>query len=333
MKCSMNLMGFVLLLLLSSKGFATEVESSKELETKNTQNSQAQVAGEKLEKDAVIPMATSTPKSAETQTVDTKSAEPKPEGSKPEEPKTVDSKLQTSEVSDKAKPAEKSEATDKAVNSEKVQDADKTEKTNKVDTAEKTESADSTNKNENPSEGRSFGRIGPMFTLSFPRIKEISLEYLTVNKMFSFALSKGGISIDPATNISATFSNFDIRGRWHPFMGSFFLGAGYGSQSITIEGTETINSITAHLKEEVTSTYFMPQLGWLSVWDIGLTMGFELGTIIPSGVSTNFTSDAPALVKATSDYKKLKEDAESTGNKLGASSIPYIALFRIGWLF
>lgn len=49
--------------------------------------------------------------------------------------------------------------------------------------------------------------------------------------------------------------------------------------------------------------------------------------------SGKITSDVTGAAETTAEYAKLKKDAEDAGNKLGKTSIPYMTLFKIGWLF
>ncbi len=176
-------------------------------------------------------------------------------------------------------------------------------------------------------------RLGPAVSLSFPRVTEYSLEFKSGNGMFSTALTTGGFSFKPDSKTKAGFSNFELRGRWHPFMGTFFVGMGFGSQFIKVQATDSISSNNVTLDLDIASSYSLPHIGWLKVYDFGLTFGFDIGLIVPSGVKTKLTSNASDPIKATSDYKKLEDDAVSSGDKLGRVSLPYMTLFKVGWLF
>lgn len=176
-------------------------------------------------------------------------------------------------------------------------------------------------------------KLGPTVAVSFPRVTEYALEYKTGSGLFSTALISGGFSFKPESTTSASFSNFELRGRWHPFYGSFFLGLGMGSQSIKVQATDTINSTNVVLDLDITSTYMVPHIGWLSVYSFGLTFGFDVGMIVPSGVKSKLSSNAPTIVKSTSDYQKMEDDILASGDKLGKVSIPYMTLLKVGWLF
>jgi hypothetical protein len=176
-------------------------------------------------------------------------------------------------------------------------------------------------------------KLGPTIALTFPRVKELGLEFKAGSGFFSFGLISGGFKTKPTSEVSAEFSNYELRGRWHPFAGSFFLGVGYGKQNIKLEGTKEISSVPVTLNLDIESTYLMPHLGWFRVSDIGLTFGFDIGTILPSGVTSKMTSNASTAAESTSDYAKMKKDTEDAGDKLGKTSLPYMALFKIGWLF
>jgi hypothetical protein len=186
---------------------------------------------------------------------------------------------------------------------------------------------------------KSWGRLGLSAALTAPHIIEYGLDYFTPDNMFSSSFVVGGYTFKTGT-VSAGISSYDLRGRWHPFMGSFFLGLAYGSQKISIEAKDVVNTFDTIVKLDIKSAYVMPHLGWFAAWDSGFTLGFELGMIMPSGVSSSLTTDIPAAsasqraaIEATNDYIKMKTDAESAGDKLGKTSIPYLTLLKLGWVF
>jgi hypothetical protein len=185
----------------------------------------------------------------------------------------------------------------------------------------------------------SWGQLGLTGSLALPHVIEYGLDYLSPGKMLSSSFVIGGYKFK-AGDVSAGISSYDLRGRWHPFMGSFFLGLAYGTQKISVEAKDTVNTFETIVKLDIKSAYLMPHIGWLAVWDSGFTLGFDLGMIMPSGVSTTLSTDIPSAtasqkdaVVTSSDYLKLKKDAESSGDKLGKTSIPYITLLKIGWMF
>jgi hypothetical protein len=201
------------------------------------------------------------------------------------------------------------------------------------------ESANSESKKDESSGGRNFGKVGISYGISFPHFTEYGIDYQTMNKMFSFSGILGGKALT-MSDAKVNISSMDLRLRWHPFMGSFFLGVGYGKQTIALEASGTYANIATVAKLDIKNNYLMPHMGWFRVWDIGLTMGFDFGVLTPSGVTSTLTTDTPSAspaertaALASADYLKMKDDTEKMGKTFGSASIPYITLFKIGWLF
>jgi hypothetical protein len=219
-----------------------------------------------------------------------------------------------------------------------TEDNNATKSTDKEGTSSIQEKAPA--KKEKGEGGRSFGRIGLSYGISFPHFTEYGLDYLTLNKFFSFSGILGGAKAKMGGGVSTEISSQDLRVRWHPFASSFFFGVGYGIQTIGLQATTTSNSTTAVTKLKIKGNYMLPHIGWFRVWDIGLTMGFDLGYLRPSGVTSTLDTDTPGATQAERDallasteYQKSKKDIEAAGKLLGSVSIPYLTLFKIGWVF
>lgn len=201
----------------------------------------------------------------------------------------------------------------------------------------------------NTSSGGLLGdfRVGPSVNVGFPFLMNYGVDVMW-KKTFSGGFYGGGMKRDIDDKSQIELYNWDLRGRWHPFQGSFFLGAAYGKHGIVgltksnlkfdNEGVEM--TVPTSLRLEITSSYLTPHLGWMSVWDSGFTMGFEIGYQIPSGVSTemqtafeNVSASGEQAVKDSAAYKKLKTDLEDLGDTLGKTAVPYINLLKLGWMF
>jgi hypothetical protein len=188
-------------------------------------------------------------------------------------------------------------------------------------------------------------RIGPTISVGIPFIMNTSLEVL-YKDTFSGAVSFGGKDIATG-DVELGISNFDVRGRWHPWQGSFFIGAIYGNQKLTAKMEQdleaevggTTEKVPTTIDLEVKTTYITPHLGWFAMWDSGFTLGFELGYQMPLASDANLDIDidadpaAEAEAKDTDDFKKNKKDVEDAAQAFGEKAIPYINLLRIGWLF
>lgn len=186
-------------------------------------------------------------------------------------------------------------------------------------------------------------RVGPTFNVALiPPTFGIDVMYKN-----SFS---GGFHMGPfrykSEKVDVKFNSWDVVGRWHPWMGSFFVGLGYVSQSLDLEASEKMDSganqkVKTTLKVGVTTNYLMPHLGWMSVWDSGFTLGFEIGYKMHSSHSTDklkasfdgATAGQVAAVISSSDYKKLEKDVNDVADQFGEKSIPYINFLKIGYLF
>jgi hypothetical protein len=140
-------------------------------------------------------------------------------------------------------------------------------------------------------------------------------------------------------------SNADLRGRWHPWDGSFFLGLILGAQGLSGESRSSIavsgQQVPVKISLKVPSGYITPHLGWLWTFKTGFVMGFELGWQAPLGSSAHLDVEIedPTLngylsqVKATPQYQKLQSDLEDGLKRLGQVGFPYVTLLRLGWNF
>jgi hypothetical protein len=190
-------------------------------------------------------------------------------------------------------------------------------------------------------------RIGPTVSLAFPHLGNASVEVMYKDS-FSGGVSFGRLKRELDEDTEIELRNMDVRARWHPFEGSFFLGAAYGNQGIVgkvktdletdYQGLEVKVPTTIRLAVDV--NYFTPHLGWFAVWDSGFTMGFEIGYQMALKSESdlqigfeNVTEEAEDELKESDDYKKQKKDIEAVAKAFGEKGIPYVNLLRIGWMF
>jgi hypothetical protein len=189
-------------------------------------------------------------------------------------------------------------------------------------------------------------RIGPSVALGLPHPVTGGVD-IVYGDLVSLSVT-GGRSGAAVEETEIEIRNWDAALRWYPFQGSFFLGAAYGSQGLVgklktdvdvTTGGVTLKVPTT-IRLEVESSYLTPQIGWFARWDSGLTLGFDFGYQMPSAVTTdvqtsfdNVSAASEQAVKNSEDYKKNKDDVEKAAKAFGKVAIPYITLFRIGWLF
>jgi len=201
-----------------------------------------------------------------------------------------------------------------------------------------------------------FREWGPTLSANVPHPVWIDLNYRP-NLKFSFAFGFGGLAIPYKTSTGPSgklsIGAADLRARWHPWGGAFFLGAALGSQNVKGTGSETIPvtigsgpstqtlNVETTLDAKIASTYLTPHLGWFWALRSGFVIGVDLGIQLPVHPQTtldvttnNRTANiAVAVVQATQQYQDFETKLKDTGNKVGAIPLPCVTVLRIGYLF
>lgn len=187
-------------------------------------------------------------------------------------------------------------------------------------------------------------RIGPSVAIGVPHPVTGALD-IVYRDIFSLTLASGSYALN-VSDTKVKISSWDANLRWFPFQGSFYIGAGYGGQEVDLNAKAEIDYIAgtsvgkadSNLHLIVKSNYVMPQFGWFARWDFGLTLGFDFGLMLPSGVNSKFDASFDAdptveqAVLESEDYSMTKDDVEKAGKILGKTVIPCITLLRIGFL-
>ncbi len=190
-------------------------------------------------------------------------------------------------------------------------------------------------------------RLGPAIQLGLPHPVTYGGEGLYA-KIVSFGFSTGSYTVTQISKAHIGIRSWELFARWHPFADAFFLGGAYGHQDIKgrfeddlkvkISGFPT--TVPTRVDAAIHSNYVSPRLGWLTVYDSGFTLGFEIGAQIPLSPVTrvdatmpSMSASAAAQVKATNDYKDLKKKADDAVKLLGKKTFPYLTLLKMGWLF
>lgn len=163
------------------------------------------------------------------------------------------------------------------------------------------------------------------------------LDYVHSSGYFSAGASVGSYSMK-SDDVEISLANTDLALRYHPFAGAFYLGVMIGNQTITAKKAETITNggftQTVNAEVKVEANTMTPHLGWMwGVSDGGLFVSFDLGMQNPSGVKTTLTTDVDPTIASTQEYKDLEADVQKKGNDIGNTSLPYIGLLKIGYLF
>jgi hypothetical protein len=188
-------------------------------------------------------------------------------------------------------------------------------------------------------------RYGVAASLALPHLVNLSLEGMFQDK-FGISFNWGNVTRSLA-NVDVAMRHQDIRLKWFPMSSSFFVGVALGQHQLTgelyrdIKETTTNQTISTNGKLVASANYVAPHVGWFSVWDSGFTMGCDFGWLVPSGVSTSFTSSFGSLpsgvtaetLEATNEYKEMKKDLEDSAKKYASTPVPFATLIRIGWMF
>lgn len=198
---------------------------------------------------------------------------------------------------------------------------------------------------------------GPSLALGFPHPFTIGGDWRSPEREWSLGAAFGffpNITLkvgSDKTPVAIGLKSFDLRGRWHPWKGAFFVGTALGQQKISASATKAVNisslkipgytTTPVTINAELKTLFFTPHLGWMWTLDNGLFFGLEGGIqfALSSSSEFNVTSSDPlteavlGLVKLTADYQTLKSRTEDGMNKIGKINLPYITLFKIGYLF
>jgi hypothetical protein len=145
-----------------------------------------------------------------------------------------------------------------------------------------------------------------------------------------------------------TYREYDVYARWYPLGGPVFGGVGVGYA--TIRGTlsneydvspyhdlapELPDSLEVTSRASVRTMVLTPQLGLLHTFDIGLTLGVDVGAQVPLRPSEiQVTTDLPESVpREVVDAYIAPNDQKvyDTLEKVGRTTIPTINV-RIGWM-
>ncbi len=191
-----------------------------------------------------------------------------------------------------------------------------------------------------------------------PHLMNYGLDYWHSSRWFSLSANMGGGSVPSSTlksyisdvdEPSLKISNVEAVARYHIFAGSFYLGLGYGNHTIDAAGNKTVTitspvpgSATVRLTDRIKSNYLTPHVGWLWKLDVGLTFGFDIGYMAPSGASVELKEEALTALpggasladfQSTAEYQKARKDVIDASEQIGKKGLPYLALFRIGYMF
>jgi hypothetical protein len=120
------------------------------------------------------------------------------------------------------------------------------------------------------------------------------------------------------------FNAFDLDLRWFPFLGSFFVGASFGRQSLKGAVTEQTAFGPQTATADLTTWYGTPRAGWMWTFEPGFVLGFDLG------VQLKLISDRTVTVPpaATPEIRNRVNNLADLG---ATYPLPSLRL-RVGWM-
>lgn len=125
---------------------------------------------------------------------------------------------------------------------------------------------------------------------------------------------------------SAKLTMPEILLNYHPFAGSFFIGAGIGTESLEVTATDSATSQQAKATVDAITTII--KTGWMwGASDGGFWFGMDISYIMPSSPDTTIT--APGVPPTSQAYI----DTLDAADKFGETSYVNITFARLGWLF
>ena len=165
--------------------------------------------------------------------------------------------------------------------------------------------------------------IGLSFGIGLPYVSQPQLDY-RMSKTIGFSVASNSLTLDAGT-ASVSLALTEAMVNYYPFEGSFFIGAGLGSQTFEVTATDATTSTTA--SAEATSSTTVIKTGW--AWgsdDGGFWFGMDAAYILPSGGDVTITGTAV-------DGQTAYDDAEEQGEKFAESAYVNFTFFRLGYMF
>ena len=183
--------------------------------------------------------------------------------------------------------------------------------------------------------------------IGFPHGYDLNFEHFSSGGTGSWSIGAGYIPTISfnwdSVPVQLQTSNIDLRGRWHPLHGGFFLGLATGLQNIQAAGTQSFTvsgqSVPTQVSVSITDAYLIPHAGF--IWHggsfiFGLEAGSQMGFGSSSKLATtvtdpNYQSQINA-VEATTLYQAFQTSIQNSFNRIGNANLLYAAI-RLGWVF
>lgn len=166
--------------------------------------------------------------------------------------------------------------------------------------------------------------VGVYVGAGVPFLGQAGVNY-TMSSMFSFSVGYNMLDLSSG-DASVKLSMPEAMVNFHPFSGSFFLGAGVGQNNLEVTATESSSGLQA--KAEVSSLATIVKAGWMwGIDDGGFWFGVDTAFVSPSSSDVDITN--PGVPTSSQEYKDLVDAAETYGE----TAFPNVTFARIGYLF
>lgn len=173
--------------------------------------------------------------------------------------------------------------------------------------------------------------VGPKFTLlGTPAPFRVGLESKYAN-LVGLSVDYGFLPTLSFSSVSVKTNGWSLAGRYYPWKGAFYVGVGFGGQTLTGSKSEVVGGQPVTATIAYSQTFFAPQIGWRWTWHSGFFLGMELGAQVPVGHTVSVTTNADASIQATQDYKDLRSQVETQADKYGNTVLPWTGLIQIGY--
>jgi len=193
-------------------------------------------------------------------------------------------------------------------------------------------------------------RLGPLVGFGLPSVLSINGTVKITNHLgagVNFGMIPT-VKLSLYGDATLTYREYDVYARWYPLGGPVFGGVGVGYATIRATLTNRYNlspyqdiapelpaTLEVTSKASVRTTVLTPQLGLLHTFDIGFTLGVDIGAQVPIRPSEiEVTTDVPDGVppEVVEAYiEPNDEEVRDTLERIGRTTLPTINV-RIGWL-
>lgn len=147
--------------------------------------------------------------------------------------------------------------------------------------------------------------------------------YFTENLNLSVGYNNLDLDVGDA---SAKLNMPEVMLNYHPFSGSFFIGAGIGKESLEVTATDSLTLQQA--KAEVDAMTTIVKTGWMwGATNGGFWFGMDIAYIVPTSPEVTVTS--PGVPTTSQAYI----DTVDAADKFGETAYLNITFARLGWLF